>query len=270
VLVSVDSLDAPGLDDYRELAHPDRLADRARFVAEGRLVVERLIRLGSYRLHSLLLTDAAAAAMAPVLADVPAGVPIYVAGHAVMNGVVGFNIHRGCLAAGRRPVHRTLEEMLRAIRPHRVVILERISNADNVGGIFRSAAALGGDAVVLGPHCCDPLYRKAIRTSIGASLELPFAPGEPWPDALALLRDHGFRVVACTPAADAMPIEDAGRTLAEAGPLAILLGAEGDGLSKEALAAASDRVRIGMRAGVDSLNVTVAAGIAMHRLWRVA
>jgi tRNA G18 (ribose-2'-O)-methylase SpoU len=261
VLVSVDSLDAPGLDDYRELAHPDRLADRARFVAEGRLVVERLIRLGSYRLHSLLLTDAAAAAMAPVLADVPAGVPIYVAGHAVMNGVVGFNIHRGCLALAERPPIAALTSA-DLERADRVLVLEGVNNPDNVGGLFRAGAALGASLVLLGPDCGDPLYRKAIRTSMGATLSLPYRMTGSWPAALTELRRAGLSVVACTPSLDAPSLYE----VALPARAAVLVGAEGPGLSADALALADLRVRIPMHGGMDSLNVTTAAAIVLSAL----
>jgi tRNA G18 (ribose-2'-O)-methylase SpoU len=191
--------------------------------------------------------------------------PVYVIPQAAMNATVGFNIHRGCLAAGQRPPDRLLGQLLDEMNPRRLVVLERVSNADNIGGIVRSAAALGGDGLVLGPGCCDPLYRKAIRTSVGATLELPFACGEPWPEAIATLRERGFDVVACTPDPHAMSITDAGLLPHER--RAILLGAEGDGLTAAGLETASRRVRIPMRPGIDSLNVTVAAAIAMHRLW---
>ncbi len=124
--------------------------------------------------------------------------------------------------------------------------------------------------MLLDETCCDPLYRKAIRTSMGATLELPFAAGDPWPHAIAVLRERGFEVVACTPDTDALSIADAGSLRGSDGRCAILLGAEGEGLTPAALETASRRVRIPMRTGIDSLNVTVAAGIAMHRLWPLA
>ncbi len=261
MLIPVDSLDAAGLDDYRDLAHPGRLADRSLFVVEGRLVVEHLIRLGTYRLRSLLLTDAAAAALAPVIAGVPADVPIHVAGHAVMNGVVGFNIHRGCLALAERPpvVPLAASDLARA---DRVLVLEGVNNPDNVGGLFRAGAALGASLVLLGPDCGDPLYRKAIRTSMGATLSLPYRMAGSWPEALAGLRRAGWSIVACTPSSDAPSLYQV-ELPARA---AVLVGAEGPGLSPGALALADLRVRIPMHGGLDSLNVTTAAAIVLSAL----
>jgi tRNA G18 (ribose-2'-O)-methylase SpoU len=261
VLIPVDSVDAPGLDDYRDLAHPDRLLARDLFVAEGRLVVERMVRLGGYRLRSLLLTDAAAAAMAPILADVPADVPIYVAGHAVMNGVVGFNIHRGCLALAERPPVTALSAAdLRGV--DRVLVLEGVNNPDNVGGLFRAGAALGAAMVLLGPDCGDPLYRKAIRTSMGAALSLPWRVAPSWPEALTELQRTGLAIVACTPSPDAPSLYE----VALPARAAVLVGAEGPGLPARTLALADLRVRIPMHGGIDSLNVTTAAAIVLSAL----
>jgi tRNA G18 (ribose-2'-O)-methylase SpoU len=261
VLIPVDSLDAPGLDDYRDIAYPDRLAARGLFVAEGRLVVERLVGLATYRLRSLLLTDAAAAALAAVVARVPAEVPIYVAGHAVMNAVVGFNIHRGCLALVERPAARSLSAA-DLDGANRLLVLEGVNNPDNVGGLFRAGAALGAGLVVLGPHCGDPLYRKAIRTSMGATLSLPWRQAPAWPATLADLRRAGLTVVACTPAPDAASLYDVALPVRAA----VLLGAEGPGLSAAALTQADLRVRIPMHGQMDSLNVATAAAIVLSAL----
>jgi len=138
--------------------------------------------------------------------------------------------------------------------------MERVNNPDNVGGIFRSAAAFGVDAVMLGPACGDPFYRKAVRTSMAATLAVPFADAGPWPEAIHIMRRSGMRVLALTPAAEARSIRDVPHDLAR---VAILVGAEGEGLSAAALAAADDRVRIPMSGPGDSLNVTVAASIAL-------
>jgi tRNA G18 (ribose-2'-O)-methylase SpoU len=147
-----------------------------------------------------------------------------------------------------------------------IILLEGLSQADNVGGVFRNAAAFGVDAVVLGPRCCDPLYRKALRTSMGAALTVPFATASDWLSDVRRLHDDGFRIVALTPRVDAEPIDRV-----EQGPrdrVALLVGAEGAGLTDEALGAADVRARIPMAPGVDSLNVATATGIALHRLWR--
>jgi tRNA G18 (ribose-2'-O)-methylase SpoU len=142
-----------------------------------------------------------------------------------------------------------------------VVVLEGVNNPDNVGGIFRSASAFAADAVILGPSCSDPLYRKSIRTSMAATLDVPFADAGAWPQAIADLRSRGFTVLALTPAADATSIDAVPRTLER---VAILVGAEGEGLSDPAQTAADYRVRIPMTGTADSLNVTVAASIAMY------
>jgi tRNA G18 (ribose-2'-O)-methylase SpoU len=185
---------------------------------------------------------------------------VFVVDQQTMNGIAGFNIHRGCLALAKRPATLTLETLpLAAAR--RLVILEGVNNPDNIGGIFRSAAAFGVDAVVLGPACSDPLYRKSVRTSMAATLAVPFADAGVWPDALAWLRARGWPIVALTPAADAAPLD----TLPSNPPnVALLVGAEGDGLSAAALAAADRLLRIPMSPRVDSLNVTVATSIALY------
>jgi tRNA G18 (ribose-2'-O)-methylase SpoU len=261
VLTPVASLDAPGLADYRDVARPDQLAARGIFVAEGRLVVERLVALGTFRVRSLLLTTAAAEAMAAAIATVPAGVPIYVADHAVMNGVVGFNIHRGCLALADRPTPRVLADTDLETR-RRLLVLEGVNNPDNVGGLFRAGAALGAELVLLGRDCGDPLYRKAVRTSMAATLCLPYRTATPWPDALAAVRRAGLSVVACTPATDAPSIYD----VSLPARAAVLVGGEGPGLSAAALAHADLRVRIPMHGGMDSLNVATAAAIVLSAL----
>jgi tRNA G18 (ribose-2'-O)-methylase SpoU len=258
VLIPVDSLGAPGLDDYRDIAHPERLRARGLFVAEGRLVVERLLGLAAYRVRSLLLTDAAAAAMAATVARVAVEVPIYVAGQAVMNGVVGFNIHRGCLALAARPAPPFWPAPDVAAWP-RALVLEGVNNPDNVGGLFRAGAALGAAAVVLGPNCGDPLYRKAIRTSMAATLSLPYVTALDWPYALTEMRRAGLTLIACTPALEAPSLYDV--TLPTRA--AVLVGAEGPGLSPEALAAADLLVRVPMHGGMDSLNVVTAAAIVL-------
>jgi tRNA G18 (ribose-2'-O)-methylase SpoU len=148
-----------------------------------------------------------------------------------------------------------------------VIVLEAVTNADNMGGIFRSARAFGFDAVLLGPRCCDPLYRKSVRVSIGCALQVPFAFAARWPSDLAALAEHGFAPIALTPSADARPLDEWCRR-ARGEKLAIVVGNEGDGLSAEAERACGARVRIPMSGDVDSLNVATAAAIAMYALRR--
>ncbi|MBL9031942.1 MAG: RNA methyltransferase [Phycisphaerae bacterium] len=284
MLVPIDSPADPRVADYanlrdRQLAARAGLGDRPGvFLAEGELVVRTLIDSGR-RVRSVLITPTRLESMRDAIDRLPAEVPVYLAGPGVMDGVVGFHIHRGVLAAGDRWPEPTLAEVL--ARATRVLVLEGLANHDNVGGLFRVAAALGGveataqdggassersrhrAAVVLSPGTCDPLYRKAIRVSMGSALRVPFATATPWPAVLADVRRAGFRLVALTPGAGAVPIE----RLDPSGPrVAVMLGAEGPGLSAEAMAMADVRVRIPIDPSVDSLNVVTAGAIALHRL----
>jgi len=242
------------------------LRDRGLFVAEGRLVVRRLLRETSFSVRSLLVTEAALRGLRDVLeAGVAASIPIYVADVERMRAVTGFNFHRGCLALAERPRERSLDAVVRAApSPQRFVILERVGNADNVGAVFRNAAAFDA-AVLLGPGCCDPLYRKAIRVSMGASLTTPWTRVDPWPDRLQELRARAMRLIALTPRRDADDIAAvADRALRD--NVGLLLGCEGEGLSSEVTALADVRARIPMKSGLDSLNVATAAAIALYRL----
>jgi len=255
------SLDDPRLEAYREIGAAEALAARGLFVAEGRLVVDRLVRGGRHLLHSLLLTETAAAAMAPTLAALDLTTPVFVVPQGVMNDVVGFNIHRGCLALAARPVPRRFDA-LPWPSCSRVVVAEGVNNPDNVGGLFRNAASLGAEAIVLGPGCGDPLYRKAIRTSMAATLSLPWVMASDWPDDLDRLRADGLAIVACTPGDGAVSLYD----VALPARAAVLVGAEGDGLTAAALAHADLTVRIPMHGEMDSLNVATAAAIVLSAL----
>jgi tRNA G18 (ribose-2'-O)-methylase SpoU len=255
--IRIDTLEDPRVADYGLIGDQARLLERNLFVAEGRLVVRRLIELQQWPIASILVTAPAAESLVDVLPLT--GAPIYLADQAVMNDLVGFNIHRGCLAIGRRPATPTLDRI--AAGPlSRVLVLEGVNNPDNVGGLFRSAAAFGVELVVLGPECGDPLYRKAIRTSMAASLFVPFVQAPQWPGAIRDLRVDGFTVVALTPNRTAAPIEE----VFPHSKLALLVGSEGGGLTAGAMQAATIRIRIPTTADVDSLNVTTAASIAMY------
>ena len=267
-MTSIASLDDERVAPYRWVADPRRLEAEGLFVAEGRLVVPRLLAASSRpgrwfnSAHSVLLSPSALAQLQPQLAGYPQ-VPIFVVPQPVMNELVGFNIHRGCLAIGRRPAMPTLDAV--DLGPAtRVVVLEGVNNPDNIGGIFRSAAAFDADLVALGPACADPLYRKSIRTSMGATIDVPCARAEPWPQALDQLKGAGFRLIALTTAATSTPLpqlSDLARSR-----MALLAGAEGTGLSAAALAAADDCVTIPMSGRVDSLNVGTALAIALYHV----
>jgi len=222
-------------------------------------VVRRLIEDARFQVHSALVTEGAVQALADLLAS-HAEIPVLVADRDVLNDVTGFNFHRGCLALARRPsVLPPVETFAAAMR---LLALERVGNPDNVGGLFRVASALDAGGVLLDADTADPLYRKAIRTSMGAALRIPFTRIANWPDALTPLRAAGFRVIALTPAPDAASIGEIPR----ASRLVFLLGAEGEGLREETQRLADLRVRIPVNPGADSLNVVVAAAIALHAL----
>ena len=258
----MDHADDSRLSDFTAVSDPELARTRGIFVAEGRLVVRRLLTASSFRPRAVLVTPSAMEALEDALPARP-DVPVYIVPKDVMEGVAGFNIHRGCLATGERPPRVDWRSCVAEAR--RAVVLERVGDADNVGAIFRSAAAFGAGAVLIGPACADPLYRKAIRTSMGAALTLPFADADPWPATLRDLTADGWAVVALTPAADAMPLRDF-TSMTRPPRVAIVLGHEGDGLTEEALAACEYKVRIPIRASVDSLNVATAAAIALYEL----
>jgi tRNA G18 (ribose-2'-O)-methylase SpoU len=260
-ILSVDDASDHRLDEYRNVPDPELLERRGRFVAEGRLVVGRLLTGGRFVTRSVLVTQPARASIAESLAARP-DVPVYVVPQAVMSSITGFNIHRGCLAIGERPPAVRWQDV--AVGARTIVVLERVANADNIGGVFRNAAAFGADAILLDPSSTDPLYRKAIRTSMGAALTVPFARLEPWPDALEELRRRGYVLVAMTPSASAT-LHESADALRRA-PIAIAFGHEGEGLTAAALEACDCRVRIPIAREVDSLNVATSAGIALYEL----
>jgi len=233
------------------------------FVAEGRLVVARLIELRRYRIHSLLVSDAALAALRPVVESVSDQVAVFVCDTPAFLGLTGLNIHRGCLALVERGVAPDILDVTSGAKT--MVVLEGVANPDNVGGVFRCAAAFGVDAVVLSPSCSDPLYRKAIRTSMAATLSMPFTRLTEWPRGLNDLRAQGVVIAALTVHRSAFCLDDVA-AMPRPARLALLLGSEGIGLTDEALDLADLRVRIPIAEAVDSLNVSVAAGIALSRL----
>lgn len=237
--------------------YPDGL-----FMAEGQLVLHHLLA-SRYEPESVFLTPRRLESLGPALDALPEGVPVYAAEREVMSAVCGFDIHRGVLAAARRG--EAPDPFGLAARVRTLVVLEDLTNHDNVGSIFRSAAAIAGldqTAVLLSPRCCDPLYRKAIRVSMGLALRVPFATLADWPGGLARLRELGYETIALAPAPDADPIRDPGRGLP--GRVALVVGSEGPGLTRGAIAACDRRVRIPIAEGVDSLNAGVAAAIALH------
>ncbi len=257
----------PRLDDYRNVPDPELLRRRGLFVAEGRLVVRVLLGGSMAATRSLLVTETALHALIDVIEPRLDGLPVYVVPQSVVQDLTGFDIHRGCLAIGERPDRLSIGDLLaRHPAPRALVVLEQVANADNIGGVFRNAAAFGVGGVVLGPGCCDPLYRKAIRVSMGATLRVPWARAAEWPGELEELKRSGFTVAALTPRPPAVPIGAFARGGGQGRRLALLAGSEGAGLSEGALAAADVALRIPMVPGADSLNVATATGIALQRL----
>ncbi len=232
------------------------------FIAEGVLVVEQLIRSG-FPLHSVLVSNNRAKNIASVLEEVPQGTPIYTASQEVIDKIVGFPMHRGVLACGQRLPNPDPIELAKGCRA--LVVMEDLSNHDNVGSVFRSVAALGGDGVGvwMTRRCCDPLYRKALRVSMGHVLKVPFAIVDDLGSKLDELRGLGFTTIAFTPGWDSVTIDESlDRGVDRPG---LLFGAEGAGLSDEALNKADQKVRIEMAKNVDSLNIAAAAAVGIHR-----
>jgi tRNA G18 (ribose-2'-O)-methylase SpoU len=262
-VVRVDEPTDPRLADFAHLTDAELLRSRQLFVAEGRLVVERVLAEPALTVRSVLLSEGALRALGPALTRLPPATPIYTTPLEHFLSITGFNIHRGCLALVERPPARSADAL--AARARTLVVLEAVTNADNVGGVFRNAAAFAADAVLLSPTCCDPLYRKAVRTSMAATLQVPFARLERWPEGLSVLKANGFTLVALTPRGGAMPIDALAATPDR---IALLVGTEGAGLSEAAESMADHCVRIPIAPRVDSLNLAVAAGIALSRLSR--
>lgn len=249
------------VSDYRIVTDGELLRARGLFVAEGRLVVCRLIEDGRWPVRSVLVTETAMRSLEGVLDRLPPETPVWVDPVGDFRGITGYHVHRGCLALGERQADGNAGAIVEAAQT--VVVLEGVGNADNIGAIFRNASALGADAVLLDPACADPLYRKAIRTSMGAVLRTPFARTDTALGAVALLRSRGFVVAALTPQS---PADDLVVRTGSGRPerLAIVAGTEGAGLSAAVADAADLRVRVPVRPEADSLNVATAVGIALH------
>ena len=227
------------------------------FIAEGPLVIRQLLR-SSYPVRSVLVSERGLRALQPDLAGIAA--PVYRVEQPVMDAICGYHFHRGALAAADRLPLPALAEVVPATGT--VVLVEGVNDHENLGAIFRNAAAFGVGAVVLDPTCADPLYRRAIRVSMGHVLHLRYTRVADWPGAFGALRKLGFEVLALTPSSDARDV----RTFAPRPRQALLVGSEGVGLSAKALAEADHRVRIAISPGVDSLNVATAVAVALHHL----
>jgi len=262
-VLPVVSADDERISDYRALTD---LELRTRweppnglFIAEGELVIRRALRAG-YALRSVLVDEK----RVDQFADLPDDAVVYTGSPALLESITGFHVHRGVLGSFHRRTLPALEEILAPAR--RIAVLEGLNTHTNLGALFRSAAALGIDAVVLSPNCADPLYRRAVRVSMGEVFAIPYVKTETWPDPLKVISSAGFRLLALTPGDDAVPLQQL--SAADRARPALMLGAEGPGLTRAALAAGDVRVSIPMQNGVDSLNVATAAAIAFWELSR--
>ncbi|ACY96846.1 MULTISPECIES: TrmH family RNA methyltransferase [Thermomonospora] len=269
-VIPVEDPADPRLTDYTRLRdvqlRKSLEAEHGLFIAEGEKVIRRAVRAG-YPVRSVLTSRRWLEPLSDLLEGVQA--PVYLADERVLEGVAGFPVHRGALAAMARTPLPSVPELIAAAR--RVLVLEDLVDHGNVGAIYRCAAALGVDAVVLSPRCADPLYRRAVKVSMGAVFAIPYARMDDWYHGLGDLRAAGFRLLALTPDQSAVPIDKAVPAAGER--VALLLGSEGDGLSSRWLKEADEAVCIpmspdAMDRGVDSLNVVAAASIACYGLMR--
>jgi tRNA G18 (ribose-2'-O)-methylase SpoU len=259
--IPIDDPADPRIAAYRDVRERDLVGRDGLFIAEGEVVLKVLVASARHCMASLLVVDKRADSLMPLLADLPNDIPLYRASQTVFDGIAGFPMHRGILAIGRRAPTVPAEALLAGLGPRAlVVLLFGIANHDNIGGIFRNAAAFGADAIILDGECCDPHYRKAIRVSVGASLIVPFARLAPGEDAVALLERHGFETLSLSPAGTT---ELAG--LRRRPRVAALFGTEGPGLPARLLAR-TRTVAIPMAGGFDSLNVATTSGIVLHHL----
>jgi tRNA G18 (ribose-2'-O)-methylase SpoU len=232
------------------------------YLAESEKVIRRALAAG-HRPRAMLMGERWLTDLADVVAAAEAdGVPVYTASAEVIEGITGFNMHRGALASMHRPAVRPLAEVLDGAR--RVLVIEDVVDHTNVGAIFRSAAALGTDAVLVTPRCADPLYRRAIRVSMGTVFQVPWTRIEPWPSGIEDLRAAGFTVAALALTDDAVSLDELAADPPER--LALVLGTEGDGLARRTLGRVDVTVTIPMAGGVDSLNVAAAGAVAAWEL----
>jgi len=266
-VVDIDEPGDPRLDDFRDLNSVDRRPDlptgKGLVIAEGALVVQRMLA-SRFAPRALLGTDRRLAELVPDL--IGRDIPCYRVSVEVMAEVVGFHFNRGVLAAAARVPERTVAEVVAGART--IAVLEGVNDHENLGSIFRNGAGLGVDAVVFGSGCADPLYRRTVRVSMGHALLVPFARSTAWPADLTMLRERGFRLLAMTPDPGAEALAPALATVRDE-PVAVLVGAEGPGLSEQAMWASDIRVRIPMSRGTDSLNVATAAALAFYERTRL-
>jgi tRNA G18 (ribose-2'-O)-methylase SpoU len=267
--IVITAFDDPRVDVYRNVRDADLRGRDGLFMAESELVIRRLLRTPE-RLHSLLLSPRKFERLTKALDTLPAATPVYVAELSLMHEIAAFHIHRGTLAAGHRLAEDrlTLEAALGHLRTRpsiTVLLAEGLTNVDNMGALFRNAAAFGADGIVLDPNCCDPLYRKSIRVSMGHALSVPYAVCQDWPGDLATLKkEWALTLIGAESIADARPLWQMPR----AERIGIVFGSEGHGLSPETLSLCDVVCAIPMSGEVPSLNVAVASAVFLYELQR--
>lgn len=257
--IEISDPDDPRISAYRDIRERDLVGRENRFIAEGKVVLANLLNSSRFATESVLLLENRVEGLADQLPLLAPEIPVFVASRAVIDRIVGFPMHRGVLAIGRRGPQPTLPDLL-AGRPSPLVVVSGISNHDNMGAIFRNAAAFGAGGVILDDECCDPLYRKAIRVSVGAALRVPFVRAGSIEAIAGQLEAAGYRQLALSPGGetDLRDVEPSPCT-------ALVLGSEGHGLAKPILQRMTP-VRIAMAPGFDSLNVAAASAVALHHL----
>lgn len=272
VVETITDLNDPRVDPYRDVRDADLRGRDQLFMAESELVVRRLLRTPE-RLHSLFLSPAKYERLQQAIGEADGSFSVYLASVELMSDVAGFHIHRGALAAGFRPTRAELllDAALGDLRDRQqhpavtLLLVEGITNVDNMGGLFRNAAAFGISVIVIDPTSCDPLYRKAIRVSVGHALSMPYAASEVWEDDLARLKEEwGMMLIGAEVTGGAMPLWDMPRV----DRLGIIVGSEADGLLPTTLGLCDAVVEVPMAEGVPSLNVATASGVMLYERFR--
>lgn len=260
---SIDSPDDPRLADYRGIRDREWLSRRGVFVAEGRRVVQQVLRRSCYRPDSVLLSPVSLDLLSEDLRRHPR-LRVLVAPARLLESIHGLSFHQGCLALVGVPAPVSIDALLSSVPGSRarILVAEHVTDPDNIGALFRNARAFGVHALLLSPRCASPYYRKTIRTSQGSSLELPFCHASTWPDPLVLLGRAGFERIALTPDPSADELDRLGPELPLSDRLALCVGNEGEGLTRAVLARCDRRLQIPMAASADSINVATAAAIA--------
>jgi len=263
--VRIDDADDPRIAEFRSIRERDLTGREGRFIAEGTVVLRMLAAAhragGDFSAEKILLLENRVAGLADILSEFPEEVPVYVASGAVLDQIAGFHLHRGVLALGRRGRERSVAELIAGLPGMALLVAAfGISNHDNVGSIFRNAAAFGADAVLLDEGCCDPLYRKALRVSVGAVLSVPYTKSGSMADILALLTQGGFAIWGLSPAG-AVEI----RNVPASDRMVLITGTEGEGLPADILSRIRT-ARIAQAQGLDSLNAATATGIALYEI----